>query len=152
MHNNQNNHVTGQHARDERRRQIASLLAQSRTETEIAEMLGVDQGTVSRDVKALRESAKQFVFDMAKSDLVYFYRTCIDGIDAVKLRAWDAANRLEREGDDKTMLLALKLCKECDEARFGLFQSGPNVLKLDRLEAQADKIELEERNLNIYSS
>ncbi len=111
-------------------------------------MLGVDQGTISRDIKVLREMSKRFVFDMAKSDLVYFYRNCIDGIDAVKRRASDIANRQGIE--DKTALLALKLCKECDEARFGLFQSGPNVLKLDRLEAQADG--LEERNTDIYSS
>ena len=133
---------------EERRRQIAALVAQARTETEIAAMLNVDQATVSRDIKALREMSQRFVFDLAKSDLVYFYRTCIDGIDAVKRRAWDIANRQGIE--DKTALLALKLCKECDEARFGLFQSGPNVLKLDRLESQAD--ELEERNSNIYSS
>ena len=39
---------------EERRRQIASLLAQSITETEIAKKLNVDQSTISRDIKGDR--------------------------------------------------------------------------------------------------
>jgi IS30 family transposase len=39
---------------EERRRQVASLLAQSITESEIAEKLNVDQSTISRDIKALK--------------------------------------------------------------------------------------------------
>ena len=54
---------------EEHRRQVASLLAQSITETEIAEQLDVDQSTISRDVKALKEMSQQFVSDLAKSDL-----------------------------------------------------------------------------------
>ena len=54
---------------DERRRKVSSLLAQSMTESEIAEELNVDQSTISRDIKALKELSQQFVFDLAKSDL-----------------------------------------------------------------------------------
>jgi DNA-binding NarL/FixJ family response regulator len=36
---------------EERRRQVASLLAQSITESEIAQKLSVDQSTISRDTK-----------------------------------------------------------------------------------------------------
>jgi IS30 family transposase len=42
------------------------MLAQSMTETEIAEKLNVDQSTISRDIKALKEMSQQFVFDLAK--------------------------------------------------------------------------------------
>ncbi len=59
---------------DERRRQVASLLAQSMTESEIAEELNVDQSTISRDVKALKELSQQFVYNLAKSDLAYYYK------------------------------------------------------------------------------
>ncbi len=55
MHNNQNNHINGRYEIEERRRKVASLLAQSMTETEIASQLGVDQSTISRDVKVLKE-------------------------------------------------------------------------------------------------
>jgi IS30 family transposase len=40
---------------EDRRRKVSSLLAQSMTETEIAEQLNVDQSTISRDIKALIE-------------------------------------------------------------------------------------------------
>jgi DNA-binding transcriptional ArsR family regulator len=40
---------------EERRRRITSLLAQSMTESEISLELGVDQSTISRDIKALKE-------------------------------------------------------------------------------------------------
>jgi IS30 family transposase len=65
MHNNSYNFKI-----EERRRKVASMLAQSMTETKIAEQLQVDQSTISRDVKALREMSQQFVFDLAKSDLL----------------------------------------------------------------------------------
>ena len=54
-----------------RRRKVATLLAQSMTETEIAVELNVDQSTISIDIKALKELSEQFVFDLAKSDLAY---------------------------------------------------------------------------------
>jgi Trp operon repressor len=58
---------------EDRRRKVSSLLAQSMTESEIAQMLGVDQSTISRDVRALKELSRQFVYDLAKSDLAYGY-------------------------------------------------------------------------------
>jgi transcriptional antiterminator len=54
------------------------------TGTEIAEQLYVDQSTISRDVKALKEMSQQFVFDLAKSDLAYYYKACINGIEEVR--------------------------------------------------------------------
>jgi IS30 family transposase len=52
MHNN--DHNNSRFKIEERRRKVASMLAQSMTETEIAEQLNVDQSTISRDVKALK--------------------------------------------------------------------------------------------------
>jgi predicted transcriptional regulator len=54
------------------------------TETEIAEELNVDQSTISRDVKSLKQLSQQFVYDLAKSDLAYYYKQCIDGMEEVK--------------------------------------------------------------------
>jgi IS30 family transposase len=39
---------------EERRRKVASLLARSMTECEIAHELQVDQSTISRDIKVLK--------------------------------------------------------------------------------------------------
>lgn len=53
-------------------------------ETEIAEKLDVDQSTISRDVKALKQMSERFVMDFAKSDLPYYYKQSIDGMEEAK--------------------------------------------------------------------
>jgi IS30 family transposase len=74
---------------EQRRRMVASLLAQSMTESEIAQKLNVDQSTLSRDIKALKEQSQQFVYDLAKSDLAFYYKQCIDGIEQVARKVWE---------------------------------------------------------------
>ncbi len=69
---------------EDRRRKVATLLAQSMTEIEIAHELNVDQSTISRDIKVLKGISQRFVFDLAKSDLAYYYKQCIDGIEEVR--------------------------------------------------------------------
>ena len=74
---------------EERRRKVATLLAQSMNETEIAYELNVNQSTISRDIKVLKELSQRFVFDLAKSDLAYYYKQCIDGIEEVRRKGWE---------------------------------------------------------------
>ncbi len=125
---------------EERRRRVASLLAQSLTETEIARELNVNQSTISRDVKALKELSQQFVYDLARSDLAYYYKQCIDGIEEVKRKAWEIFRNNSLSEKDK--LLALKLIKECDESKFSLFKDGPSVMNVKSLEERLNKIEV----------
>jgi IS30 family transposase len=126
---------------EERRRKIASLLAQSLTESEIAQELNVDQSTISRDIKVLKEQNQRFIYDLAKSDLAYYYKQCIDGIEQVKRKAWEAYRSTNTSLKLKDKLLALKLAKECDEAKFVLFKDGPSVMNLKSLEERLSKIE-----------
>jgi IS30 family transposase len=72
---------------EDRRRRVASLLAQSMTETEIAKELNVDQSTISRDIRVLKQLSQKFVYDLAKSDLAFYYKQCLVGIEEVKRRA-----------------------------------------------------------------
>lgn len=123
---------------EDRRRKVSSLLAQSMTESEIAQMLGVDQSTISRDVKVIKELSKQFVYDLAKSDLAYGYKQCIDGVE-VKRYAWFMFKNEQLVTKDK--LSVLKLIKECNEAKFALFKDGPTIMNLKSLEERLDKIE-----------
>lgn len=125
---------------EERRRKVTSLLAQSMTESEIAQELGVDQSTISRDIRALKELSQRFVYDLAKSDLAYSYKQCIDGVEEVKRRAWLMFNNNELQ-NLKDKLLALKLIKECNEAKFTLFKDGPSIMNLKALEERLNKIE-----------
>lgn len=126
---------------EERRRKVASLIAQSFTEEEIAQQLNVNQSTISRDIKVLKQMSQQFVYDLAKSDLAYYYRQCIDGIEEVKRKAWQAYRNDDDSIKPKDRLLALKLIKECDKAKFTLLKDGPSIMNLKALEERLNKIE-----------
>lgn len=126
---------------EERRRKVASLLAQSMTETEIAQELNVDQSTISRDIKALKELSQQFVYDLAKSDLAYYYKQSIDGIEETKREAWKIYHH-NNEVSLKEKLSALKLIVEYNEARFKLLSEGPSILAVKSLEERLNKIEI----------
>lgn len=64
---------------EERRREVAQMLAQGHSETEIAQILRVHVSTISRDVKVLKELSQRFMFDLVKGDLTYYYKQCVDG-------------------------------------------------------------------------
>ncbi len=102
--------VTHKFKIEERRREVATLLAQSMTEIEIAQELKVDQSTVSRDIKVLKELSQRFVFDLAKSDLAYYYKQCIDGIEEVRRKGWEIFKGQNNNSNLtlKDKLLALK--------------------------------------------
>ena len=45
---------------------MASLLARAANETEIAYKLGVNESTISMDIKVLKSESQQFVYELAK--------------------------------------------------------------------------------------
>jgi IS30 family transposase len=127
---------------EERRRKVSSILAQSMTEYEIAQQLNVDQSTISRDTKALKKSSQQFVYNLAKSDLAYYYKQSIDGIEEAKREAWKIYHdNNNNEVSVKEKLSALKLIIDSNEARFKLLSEGPSVLAIKSLEERLNKIE-----------
>jgi len=125
---------------EDRRRRVTSLLAQSRTETEIATELQVHVSTISRDVTYLRKQSQQFVYDLAKSDLAFYYKQCLDGIEEVRRKSWEIYNN-DSLNNAKDKVLCLKLIKECNEAKFGLLKEGPSITNLRSLEDRISKIE-----------
>ena len=130
---------------EDRRKRVASLLAQSMTEVEIAKKLKVDQSTISRDIKVLKKMSQQFVYDLAKSDLAYCYKQCLDGIEEVKRRGWNIFNGINNLAT-RDKLLALKLIMECNEAKFALFKEGPTIMQVKSMEERLANIESREIN------
>ncbi|HEY7078476.1 MAG TPA: hypothetical protein VH500_02175 [Nitrososphaeraceae archaeon] len=91
------------------------------------------QSTISRDIKALNALSQQFENDLAKSDLAYYYKQCIDGIEEVRRKGWEI---FKGYGNlrPKDKLLALKAIRECNEAKFALFKEGPSIMHIKSLE------------------
>lgn len=126
---------------EERRRRVASLLAQSITERQIAAQLNVSQPTVNRDVQALKEMSQQFVYDLAKSDLAYYYKQSIDGLDEVKKQAWIIYHSTNENIPIKDRLAALKLIADCNVDKFELLNAGPSVLAMKSMEERLRRVE-----------
>jgi hypothetical protein len=130
---------------EERRKEVAHMLAQGHSETEIAQLLHVHVSTICRDVKVLKELSQRFVFDLAKGDLTYYYKQCIDGMDEIRREAWS----LYKYGDwgqgvhltVKEKIAALRLLKECNEAKFSLLERGPSVLNVKGLEERLESMQ-----------
>ena len=110
----------------ERRNKGASLLSRSFTEDEIAEQVGVDQSTVSRDIRAIKDMSQSFVYDLAKSDLAYYFKKSLDGIEQAKKEAWKIFQNESINVRDK--LLALKLIIMSEESGFKLLSEGPGLM------------------------
>ena len=117
------------------------------TETEIAQELKVDQSTISRDIKALKLLSQRFVFDLAKSDLAYYYKQCIDGIEEIRRKGWEIFKEYNNGNlTPKDKLLALKVIRECNEAKFALFKEGPSIMHIESLEERLQNIESRQIN------
>jgi transcriptional antiterminator len=129
---------------EERRRQVASLLAQSLTERQIAAQLNVSQSTINRDVDALKEMSQEFVYDLAKSDLAYYYKQSIDGLDEVKKEAWTIYHSTSESVQIKDRLAALRLIADCNVDKFELLNAGPTVLAMKIMDQRLSKIEAPE--------
>jgi hypothetical protein len=114
---------------DERRKKVASLLARSMT----------GQSTISRDVRALKEMSQRFVYDLAESDLGYYYKQSIDGIGEVKSEAGKIFNDPVVPVREK--LLAFKIIIQSDETRFKLLTEGPSVMNMKTMEDRLNRLE-----------
>ena len=111
------------------------------TEAEIAKQLTVDQYTISRDIKVLKQLSQRFVYDLAKSDLAFYYEQCLVGIEEVKRRAWEIFNNKSADLSTRDKLLALKLIIDCNESKFELFKGGPAIMLVKSMEERLSNIE-----------
>jgi len=134
---------TSQFSIEERRRQVASMLAKSKTETEIAQTLNVSQPTISNDIKALKEQSQQFVFDLAKSDLSFYYKQKLDSLEETKKAAWVVHDKFFGSSHDsgRIRLQALKVIILAEETAFKFLTEGPAILSLKMLEQRVSEYE-----------
>lgn len=112
--------------REQRRKQVAQYLQLSMSETEIAAKLNVSISVICRDIQTLKRTANQFVYDLAKQDLAYFYKDTIDDINKARLNAWAIFYKCTE--DQQKQLNALKVIIASNESMFNLLQQGPGVM------------------------
>ncbi|MFZ1877479.1 MAG: hypothetical protein WBL44_12170 [Nitrososphaeraceae archaeon] len=86
-----------------------------------------------------QSESQQFVYDLAKSDLAYYYKQSLDGIEEAKNEAWKIYN--DEAVADREKLLALRLIMQADETRFKLLSEGPALLAIKSLDDRLNRIE-----------
>jgi hypothetical protein len=137
-YDNINNNSKSKFIIEDRRRLVARLWTQSKSETDIARELHCNVSTICRDIKFLKKLSQQFVFDLAK-DLGFYYKGCIDTMNEIQQKCWTIFNDDRISQKDK--LLALKIIKETCESKFSLIEKGPSVMALNTLQERVEQIE-----------
>lgn len=93
---------------EERRRQVIIMIAQGMSEVEIASKLGVDNTTISKDIKALKLISQQFIYDITKSDFTYYYKQCLDAVKLILRKQYEIVDkeRITKEDVWRAKILA----------------------------------------------
>lgn len=136
-------HISKKDEIEDRRGEIRSMLAQSMTQQEVADALNVDRTTISKDIKALKEESQQFVYDLAKSDLAFYYMQCLDTIQEAERIIWETyRNRKQFSAPErKERYHIAKIIISAAQARFPIFKDGPIIMTLKALEDRLANIE-----------
>ena len=93
---------------EERRRRIAELLQENKTQVQISEILHCDASTISNDITALKDQAVTYLYDLCKQDLCFFYHQTIADIDHVRGECWNMYHSTNKKITPKDRLQALR--------------------------------------------
>jgi hypothetical protein len=110
-----------------RRNKILELSSQGRSQPEIASILQVGLGTISRDIQYLREQARRNLETHINDRLPEEYQSCMTGLKQVLKLTWDIANKSRNnnnENGDKTRIQALALANDCYKYIMDLTTNG----------------------------
>ena len=117
-----------------RRNKVLELSSQGRSQPEIASILQVGLGTVSRDILFLREQARDNLSTHINDRLPEEYQSCMAGLKQVLKESWDIADKSKNYNndnsqtatmtDDKTRIQALALANDCYKYIMDLTTNG----------------------------
>jgi hypothetical protein len=88
--------------------------------------------------------SQRFIFDLAKSDLAFYYKQCLTGLDEVKKQAWKMYDRWDAEpgADNATHRISvLKVAILAEETKFKLLSEGPSIMSVQAMSDRLDQIE-----------
>jgi hypothetical protein len=117
-----------------RRNKVLELSSQGRSQPEIATILQVGLGTISRDIQYLREQARDNLKTHINDRLPEEYQSCMTGLKQVLKLSWDIATKSKNNNnengetltmiDDKTRIQALALANDCYKYIMDLTTNG----------------------------
>lgn len=112
---------------EDRRRQVAIMFAQGISEVEIAAKLGVDNTTISKDIKALKLISQQFIYDITKSDFTYYYKQCLDMVKFVLRKQSEIVDKENITKQDMCRAKVLGDMLNTINTLNGYYNAAPNI-------------------------
>lgn len=119
-----------------RREQIAILLGKHLSQTEIAQTLGLDDWTVSRDIKKLMGFADYKIRELPK-EYSFIFLNEINGLDN---NIKDAELILANSDSDKIRLMAINTLAKCRQIKMELLNTGPMVSAVRGLNEEVQRL------------
>jgi transcriptional regulator with XRE-family HTH domain len=108
--------------KENRLSRIISLYSKGLTQSEIAQELGIDQSTVSRDLQFIKQEAKKKIEKYLNEDILFEYLRYIAGSNEVTRQLWELVQN-EQNTKDKTNALSLLI--QCYNKRLEMLIGGP---------------------------
>jgi len=84
---------------DWRRNKVRQLLVRGYSQWDVAEELQIDQSTVSRDIKYIRQQAQENLQKHIQQKLPEEYQRCLTGMNQVLKLSWHIANNTPKQND-----------------------------------------------------
>src|SRR5918994_5072999 len=109
--------------KENRLSRIISLYSKGLTQAEIAQELGVDQLTVSRDLQFIKQEAKKKIEKYLNEDILFEYLRYIAGSNEVTRELWGIVQNEKTITKDKTN--ALSLLMQSYNKRLEMLIGGP---------------------------
>ena len=109
--------------KENRLAKIISLYSKGLTQSEIAQEIGVDQSTISRDLQLLKQEAKKKIEKYLNEDILFEYLRYIAGSNEVTRHLWEIVQNQRTSSKDKTN--ALSLLMQFYNKRLELLIGGP---------------------------
>src|SRR5215216_3529782 len=109
--------------KENRLSRIISLYSKGLTQAEIAQELGVDQSTVSRDLQFIKQEAKKKIEKYLNEDILFDYLRYIAGSNEVTRKLWEIVQNEKIPTKDK--MNALSLLMQSYNKRLEMLIGGP---------------------------
>jgi hypothetical protein len=109
--------------KENRLAKIISLSSKGLTQSEIAQEIGVDQSTISRDLQFLKQEAKKKIEKYLNEDILLEYLRYLAGSNEVTRHLWEIVQSPRTLTKDKTK--ALSLLMQSYNKRLELVTGGP---------------------------
>jgi transcriptional regulator with XRE-family HTH domain len=126
--------------KENRLSKIISLYSKGHTQSEIAERVGIDQSTVSRDLQFIKQEAKNKIEKYLNEDILFEYLRYMAGSNEVTRHLWEL---VQNEESARVKMNALSLLMQCYNKRLEMLIGGTESYL--NVEKSASEVKFQER-------